>query len=73
MLNLYTVGLKNTADLRLYIILHSLYHTIQYNILYHIFNYITLAAVRNFKIVLEYKIQFDHPPVVWFCLQLVLT
>lgn len=22
---------------------------------------------------LEYKIQFDHPPVVWFCLQLVLT
>ena len=41
---------------------------------YHIIlNYITLAAVRNFKIVLEYKIQFDHPPVVWFCLQLVLT
>ena len=36
-------------------------------------NYFTLAAVRNFKIVLEYEIQFDHPSVVWFCLKFVPT
>ena len=85
MLNLYTVGLKNTADLRLYFItLH--YDILSYIISYFIklyyfsssnwnimLNYFTYAAVRNFKIVLEYEIQFDHPPVVWFCLKFVPT